>query len=32
MLNKEIAFATKRKELIDDLHLLCIQILQPTDD
>jgi HAMP domain-containing protein len=29
MLNKEIALATKRKELIDDLHLLCIQILQP---
>jgi HAMP domain-containing protein len=30
MLGKEIAFATKRKDLIDDLHLLCIQILQPT--
>lgn len=30
MLNKEIAFATKRKDLSDDLHLLCIQILQPT--
>lgn len=31
MLSKEIAFAAKRKDLIDDLHLLCIQILQPTD-
>ena len=31
MLHKEIAFATKRKDLDDDMHLLCIQILQPTN-
>jgi len=28
MLSKEISFVTKRKDLIDDLHLLCIQILR----
>lgn len=27
MLQKELAFATKRKELLDDIHLLCFQIL-----
>ncbi|MBF8262575.1 MAG: hypothetical protein HW387_240 [Parachlamydiales bacterium] len=30
MLHKEISFATKRKDLQKDLHLLCIQILKPT--
>ncbi len=29
MLQKEIAFQTKRKELDDDLHLICLQILSP---
>lgn len=29
MLHKEIAFATKCKDLREDLHLLCIQILKP---
>lgn len=28
MLQKEITFAIKRKELIEDLHLICIQILK----
>ena len=27
MLQKEIAFATKRKEILEDLHLLCFQVL-----
>lgn len=30
MLQKEISFATKRKELEEDIHLLCFQILNPT--
>lgn len=29
MLQKEISFATKRKELDEDIHLLCFQILNP---
>ena|SRR3990167_7092777 len=29
MLQKELAFLAKRKELNDDLHLLCFQILNP---
>ncbi len=29
MLQKELAFATKRKELKEDIHLLCFQILNP---
>ena len=29
MLQKEIAFATKRKDLEEDLHLICIHILKP---
>jgi HAMP domain-containing protein len=29
MLQKEISFATKRKELEEDIHLLCFQILNP---
>ena len=29
MLQKELAFATKRKELEEDIHLLCFQILNP---
>ncbi len=29
MLQKELAFATKRKDLKDDIHLLCFQILNP---
>lgn len=32
MLNKEIAFAIKCKDLQEDLHLLCIQVLKPTLD
>jgi len=30
MLQKEISFATKRKELEEDIHLLCFQILNPS--
>lgn len=30
MLHKEITFATKCKDLQEDLHLLCIQILKPS--
>lgn len=29
MLQKELAFATKRKSLEEDIHLLCFQILNP---
>jgi HAMP domain-containing protein len=29
MLHKELAFATKRKDLDEDIHLLCFQILNP---
>lgn len=29
MLHKELAFATKRKDLKEDIHLLCFQILNP---
>jgi hypothetical protein len=29
MLHKELLFATKRKELSEDIHLLCFQILNP---
>ncbi len=29
MLQKELAFATKRKDLEEDIHLLCFQILNP---
>ncbi len=29
MLQKEIAFASKKKDPVDDLHLLCFQILSP---
>jgi len=29
MLHKELSFATKRKELEEDIHLLCFQILNP---
>lgn len=29
MLHKELAFATKRKEIDEDIHLLCFQILTP---
>lgn len=29
MLHKELAFATKRKDLEEDIHLLCFQILNP---
>jgi len=29
MLQKELAFAAKRKEPLEDLHLLCFQILNP---
>jgi len=29
MLQKELAFATKRKDLKEDIHLLCFQILNP---
>ena len=29
MLQKEISFATKRKDLNEDLHLICIQLLKP---
>lgn len=29
MLRKELTFAAKRKELSDDLHLLCFQVLNP---
>lgn len=29
MLQKEIVFATKRKEIQEDIHLLCFQILNP---
>lgn len=29
MLQKELSFATKRKELEEDIHLLCFQILNP---
>lgn len=29
MLQKELAFATKRKEIEEDIHLLCFQILNP---
>lgn len=29
MLQKELAFATKRKELKEDIHLICLQILNP---
>jgi HAMP domain-containing protein len=29
MLQKELAFAAKRKELAEDIHLLCFQILNP---
>jgi HAMP domain-containing protein len=29
MLRKELAFATKRKELEEDLHLICLHILKP---
>jgi hypothetical protein len=27
MLQKELAFATKRKDLEEDIHLLCFQVL-----
>ncbi|HXF28446.1 MAG TPA: hypothetical protein VN457_01230, partial [Chlamydiales bacterium] len=29
MLHKELSFATKRKDLEEDIHLLCFQILNP---
>lgn len=29
MLQKELAFATKRKDLTEDIHLICFQILNP---
>ncbi|MDE3046288.1 MAG: HAMP domain-containing protein [Verrucomicrobiota bacterium] len=29
MLHKELLFASKRKELLEDMHLLCFQILNP---
>jgi hypothetical protein len=29
MLQKELAFATKRKALEEDIHLLCLQLLTP---
>lgn len=29
MLQKELAFATKRKDLQEDIHLICLQILNP---
>ncbi len=29
MLQKEIAFQTKRKDILEDLHLICLQVLSP---